>query len=56
MIIRNRSTGRCLDAASPTGQPGQQAILQQWSCITTGTEWNRWNQLWKINQLNLHIG
>lgn len=52
MIIRNRSTGRCLDAASGTGQPGQQAVLQQWDCITTGTEWNRWNQVWSFNQLN----
>ncbi|WP_170286520.1 RICIN domain-containing protein [Micromonospora olivasterospora] len=52
MIIRNRSTGRCLDAASGTGQPGQQAILQQWDCIVSGTEWNRWNQVWTINTLN----
>ncbi|MFB7500841.1 RICIN domain-containing protein [Streptomyces sp. NPDC056161] len=52
MIIRNRSTGRCLDAASSTGQPGEQAILQTWNCITTGTEWNRWNQVWKFTYLN----
>ncbi|MFC3986566.1 RICIN domain-containing protein [Streptosporangium jomthongense] len=45
MIIRNRANGRCLDASS-SGIPGQQARLQAWSCIRTGTEGNRWNQVW----------
>jgi hypothetical protein len=48
-IIVNRSTGRCLDAASSTGHPGQQALLQQWDCITSGVQWNSHNQMWYVN-------
>ncbi|MFF3752394.1 RICIN domain-containing protein [Streptomyces sp. NPDC002018] len=52
-IIRNRSTGRCLEVNSSTGQPGEQSVLQQWNCITSGTEWNRANQVWYFRQLNI---
>ncbi|MEV8637916.1 RICIN domain-containing protein [Streptosporangium sp. NPDC051023] len=47
-IIRNHANGRCLDAVSSSGIPGQQAPLQAWNCIRTGDEWNRWNQVWSI--------
>ncbi len=47
-IIVNRATGRCLDADSSTGHPGLQAVLQQWDCITSGVQWNSYNQMWYI--------
>ncbi|WP_405958967.1 RICIN domain-containing protein [Streptomyces sp. NBC_00868] len=47
-IIVNRQTGRCLDADSSTGHSGQQALLQQWDCITSGVQWNSYNQMWEI--------
>ncbi|GAA1384837.1 hypothetical protein GCM10009639_06780 [Kitasatospora putterlickiae] len=46
MILKNRATGRCLDAEGPSGTPGQQARLQQWDCITTDEAWNTANQSW----------
>ena len=46
-ILRNTFTGRCLDARNPSGgAPGVGAVLQQWDCIGSGTEWNARNQLW----------
>jgi hypothetical protein len=49
-LIRNRGTGRCLDADNPAGgMPGQQAVLQQWDCISSTTQWNAWNQLWTVS-------
>ncbi|GIG90101.1 RICIN domain-containing protein [Plantactinospora endophytica] len=45
-LIKNRATGRCLDAAAPNGQPAQQAVLQQWDCITATNVWNARNQMW----------
>jgi hypothetical protein len=48
-IIKNRYTKRCLDTANPSGKrPGQQAVLQQWTCISSPSEWNADNQIWKI--------
>ncbi|MYV54978.1 RICIN domain-containing protein [Streptomyces sp. SID3212] len=47
MIIRSRLSGRCMEVNSPSGQPGQQSVLQVWNCITSGTEWNRANQVWR---------
>ncbi|MGN9907699.1 RICIN domain-containing protein [Phytohabitans sp. LJ34] len=46
--IVNRQTGRCLEAPSSSGQPGQQARLQQWDCVTSGVQWNSYNQMWYI--------
>ncbi|MER7707469.1 RICIN domain-containing protein [Kitasatospora sp. NPDC097605] len=51
MILKNRATGRCLDAEGPSGTPGQQARLQQWDCITTDEAWNTANQSWNLPQL-----
>ncbi|MHA6765263.1 RICIN domain-containing protein [Streptacidiphilus sp. PAMC 29251] len=47
-VIVNRQTGKCLDTQAPSGNPSQQAPLQQWDCITSGTDWNRWNQMWEF--------
>ncbi|MGP4113569.1 RICIN domain-containing protein [Streptomyces sp. 4N509B] len=52
MIIRNRYTGMCLDVAAPSGRPGQQGVLQQWTCISRDDEWNTANQSWSLRQLN----
>ncbi|MER8235005.1 RICIN domain-containing protein [Streptomyces sp. NPDC094049] len=52
MLLKNRATGRCLDAAAPSGTPAQQARLQQWDCISVDNEWNRGNQSWNLRQLN----
>ncbi|MGV9555651.1 RICIN domain-containing protein [Streptomyces sp. NPDC003401] len=52
MLLKNRATGRCLDAAAPSGTPGQQAPLQQWDCISRDDEWNTRNQSWTFRQLN----
>ncbi|WP_159001143.1 RICIN domain-containing protein [Streptomyces sp. SBT349] len=52
MLIRNRATGMCLDVAAPSGVPGQQSPLQQWSCIAKDNEWNTGNQSWTLKQLN----
>ncbi|SDI41781.1 hypothetical protein SAMN05421505_1506 [Sinosporangium album] len=46
-IIVNRETERCLDASS-SGRPRPQAWLQQWDCITSGVQWNSYNQMWPI--------
>jgi Ricin-type beta-trefoil lectin domain-like len=50
-IIMNRypSTPRCLDADNASGKrPGQKAILQLWTCISSPSAWNADNQIWKI--------
>jgi hypothetical protein len=48
-ILKNRATGRCLDAGNAAGGvPAQQAALQQWDCITNGNQWNSWNQMWGL--------
>ncbi len=48
-ILINRRTGRCLDSANGTSNPPrQQAILQQWDCISSPGAWNAGNQLWGI--------
>ncbi|MFJ4849624.1 MULTISPECIES: RICIN domain-containing protein [unclassified Streptomyces] len=52
MLLKNRATGRCLDAEGPSGTPGQQALLQQWDCISRDDHWNTANQSWGLNQLN----
>ncbi|MGW2841736.1 RICIN domain-containing protein [Streptomyces sp. NPDC001493] len=49
MLIKNRATGRCLDAEAPSGHPVQEAVLQQWTCITAYTDWNAWNQMWEYS-------
>jgi hypothetical protein len=40
----NRYTGRCLDSHAPNGRPGEQAVLQQWDCISNLGAWNVANQ------------
>ena len=49
-IIKNRYTGRlCLDTANPSGKmPGQEAVLQLSTCISSPSAWNADNQIWKI--------
>jgi len=48
-VLINRATGRCLDAANPSGNPPrQQAPLQQWDCIRYNTDWNAGNQEFTI--------
>jgi hypothetical protein len=48
-VIKNRYSGKCLDTHNPSGRrPGEQAVLQLWSCITSPTAWNADNQIWKI--------
>jgi hypothetical protein len=49
-LIRNRATGRCLEAASSTGSPGPQAWVQQWDCIASVTQWNANNQMWTFDR------
>ncbi|MFE7194540.1 RICIN domain-containing protein [Kitasatospora sp. NPDC057541] len=48
MILKNRATGRCLDADGPSGTPGVQSRLMQWDCITTDEAWNTANQSWSL--------
>jgi hypothetical protein len=48
-LIKNRATGKCLDADNGAGgMPRQQAVLQQWDCISSPDQWNAWNQLWNF--------
>jgi hypothetical protein len=48
-LIRNRATGKCLDADNGAGGlPPQGALLQQWDCITSAYQWNAWNQMWSF--------
>ena len=50
--LQNRYTGRCLDARNPAGgRPPARAVLQQWSCIGTGDDWNAGNQLFSVRNL-----
>lgn len=50
-VLVNRRTGRCLDAANPPGgRPPTQAILQQWTCVTSTSAWNIGNQAWDLLQ------
>ncbi|MFN0030251.1 MAG: RICIN domain-containing protein [Acidimicrobiales bacterium] len=49
MLLVNRQTGRCLDAANPAGgRPPEQAVLQQWDCVTSTDAWNIGNQSWDL--------
>jgi Ricin-type beta-trefoil lectin domain-like len=48
-VVQNRYTGKCIDTANPSGKrPPQQALLQQWTCISSPTAWNADNQIWKL--------
>ena len=48
-VIRNRYTGKCLDTDNASGtRPGQHAVLQLWTCISSPRAWNADNQIWKI--------
>lgn len=48
-VLVNRFSGKCLDAANPSGNPpSQQAILQQWDCVRSTSDWNIGNQAWGI--------
>lgn len=40
----NRYTGRCLDAAAPSGRPAVEATIQQWDCVRDLGDWNVANQ------------
>ena len=47
--IKNRYTGKCLDTDNASGKkPGEQAVLQLWTCIASPSAWNADNQIWKI--------
>ncbi len=49
MVLVNRRTGRCLDAANGAGgRPPAQSMLQQWDCVTSTSAWNIGNQAWFI--------
>ena len=49
MLLVNRQTGRCLDAANASGhRPPAQSVLAQWDCVTSTTAWNADNQSWSI--------
>ncbi len=49
MLLVNRRTGRCLDAANGAGgRPPARAILQQWDCVSSTSAWNIGNQAWDI--------
>ncbi len=49
MVLVNRATGRCLDAANGAGgRPPVQSVLQQWDCVTSTKAWNMGNQAWFI--------
>jgi hypothetical protein len=49
-LIKNRATGRCLDAVNPSGGvPGNQSVMQQWDCISSTTQWNAFNQMWTFS-------
>ncbi len=51
MLLVNRATGRCLDAANGAGgRPPVRALLQQWSCVTSTSAWNIGNQSWDIQR------
>jgi hypothetical protein len=48
-VIKNRYVPKCIDTANPSGKrPGQQAILQLWTCVSSPSTWNADNQIWKI--------
>jgi ricin-type beta-trefoil lectin protein len=50
--LQNRYTNRCLDARNPRGgRPPRQAVLQQWTCIGTGQDWNAGNQLFSVRNV-----
>jgi len=49
LLLVNRTTRRCLDAANGQGgRPPAQAVLQQWDCVGSTTSWNIGNQSWDI--------
>ena len=49
MVLVNRRTGRCLDAANGAGgRPPAQSMLQEWDCVTSTSAWNIGNQAWFI--------
>lgn len=49
MVLVNRATNRCLDAANGAGgRPPAQAVLQQWDCVTSTSAWNMGNQAWDL--------
>ena len=48
-VIRNRYTSKCMDTANSSGRrPGQQAVLQLWTCVSSPSAWNADNQIWKL--------
>ena len=48
-LIRNRATGRCLEARNGAGDvPPYQSVIQQWDCIASPVQWNAFNQLWSF--------
>ena len=51
-MLQNRATGKCLDAQNgAAAAPRQQAVLQQWDCITDPAAWNWRNQDWSLSSV-----
>jgi hypothetical protein len=49
-LIRNRATGKCLDARNGAGDvPPYQSVIQQFDCLSTAVQWNAFNQLWSFS-------
>jgi len=50
--LQNFYTGKCLDARNAGGgRPPTRAVLQQWSCIGTGDDWNAGNQMFSVRNV-----
>ena len=50
--LENLHTRKCLDARNPRGgRPPARAVLQQWTCIGYGDDWNAGNQLFSVRNV-----
>ena len=50
--LQNGYTGKCLDARNPRGgRPPARSVLQQWTCIGTGDDWNAGNQMFSVRNV-----
>ena len=51
-MLKNRATGRCLDADNANGgAPRAQSVIQQWECVHTYGAWNYGNQRFVIKNV-----